>query len=154
MRVIDTVFVARHDQQSRKQARAAIAAAMQTAPYPPLVIFPEGRLGPGDRLLRFRLGAFAVAAEQGLAYVPCALRYRPLELVVWRGGEGEKLWTAAWRLACSPQPVLAEVLPLDIVMPGPQDDPQGLAEAARGAIAVALGIPAEPVVETPRVLGG
>ncbi|RIK46398.1 MAG: hypothetical protein DCC57_15530 [Chloroflexi bacterium] len=144
-RAIDTVFVARADQASRRQARSAIAAALLAAPFPPLVIFPEGRLGPGDRLLPFRYGAFVVAAEQGIGFVPCALRYCPQAAAVWRGGEGEALWTAAWRLACSPQPVVAEVLPLALVTPSAEGDPQVLAETARRDLAAALGIDPEPV---------
>ncbi|MCC6166123.1 MAG: 1-acyl-sn-glycerol-3-phosphate acyltransferase [Caldilineaceae bacterium] len=149
-RAIDTVFVARTDQASRQQARTAVAAALQATPYPPLVIFPEGRLGPGDRLFPFRHGAFAVAAEQGIGFVPCALRYCPRAVAVWRGGEGEPLWRAAWRLACSSQPITAEILPLVRVTPGAEDDPQVLAEAARRDLAAALGIDPEATAEAGR----
>src|SRR5690606_31440949 len=125
---------------SRKAARRAVLAAWQASPFPPLVIFPEGRLGPGNRLLPFRYGAFEIAAEQGIPFVPCALRYRPLEVAVWHGGQGEPLWAAAWRLASSPRPVTVEVLPLAVVTPGPQDDAATLAATTRAALAEALGV--------------
>lgn len=143
VRAVGTVFVARHDQNSRKAARRAVLAAWQASPFPPLVIFPEGRLGPGDRLLPFRYGAFEIAAEQGIPFMPCALRYRPLDVAVWHGGRGEPLWAAAWRLATSPRPVVVEVLPLAAVTPGPQDDAATLAATARAAIAEALDIDLE-----------
>lgn len=142
--VIGSVLVARGDARSRQQARDQIHSAMQALPYPPLVIFPEGRLGPGSRLYPFRYGAFEIALEQGLDFMPCALRYDPWEIVVWRGGEGEALWTAAWRLACSPVRVAVDVIPLATVSPGPSDEPARLADAARRAMAAALEISLEP----------
>lgn len=151
VRAIESVLVARGDVQSRRQARDQIRSAMQTSPYPPLVIFPEGRLGFGNRLFPFRYGAFEIALEQGLDFIPCALRYDPWEIAVWRGGEGEALWTAAWRLACSPVRVTVDVIPLEKVSPGPSDEPACLADAARSAMVAALGISLEPAAEPQRV---
>ena len=141
---IGTVFVARQDREARKQARTQIVAAIEQEPQPPIVLFPEGRLGPGHQLYPFRYGAFAVAVAQGISYIPCGLRYRPLDVVVWHGGQGEKLWAALWRLARNPGPVLAEVIPLAPVFPQPGDDPAQLAMRALADIAAALAIPAEP----------
>ncbi len=146
-RAIGTVFVARSDPASRVQARSAVRSAIQSSPYPPLVLFPEGRLGPGDRLFPFRYGAFEIAVEQAITFVPCALRYRPVEVAVWRGGEGEMMGSAAWRLVCSPLPVTVDVLPLEVVTPEPEDDPAALAQAARSAVALALGIQPDLVAE-------
>ncbi len=147
IRAMGTVFVARGDRSSRRQARNAILNALQAAPFPPLVLFPEGRLGPGDRLFPFRHGAFEIAVEQGIPFVPCALRYRPRDVAVWHGGRGEPLGAAVWKLACSPQPVIVEVLPMAVVTPRPEDDPALLADAARTAVAEALGIDPNLVAE-------
>lgn len=149
---IGTVFVAREDRQARKNARGEIVAAMEEHPQPPIVLFPEGRLGPGHRLYPFRYGAFAVAVSKGISYIPCGLRYHPLDVVVWHGGQGEKLWNALWRLARNPGPVLAEVIPLPPVFPQPGDDPAALAMKALNDIATALSLPNEP--DSPPTLSG
>ena len=141
---IGTVFVARQDRDARKQARGEIAAALEQDPQPPIVLFPEGRLGPGHHLYPFRYGAFAVAVSKGISYIPCGLRYHPLDVVIWHGGKGEKLWNALWRLARNPGPVLAEVIPLPAVFPQPGDDPASLAMKALADIAAALSLPADP----------
>ena len=149
---IGTVFVARQDRDARKQARGEIAAALEQDPQPPIVLFPEGRLGPGHHLYPFRYGAFAVAVNKGISYIPCGLRYHPLDVVIWHGGQGEKLWNALWRLARNPGPVLAEVIPLPAVFPQPGDDPASLAMKALADIAAALSLPADP--DTPPSLVG
>lgn len=149
---IGTVFVARQDRNARKQARGEIVAAIEQEPQPPIVLFPEGRLGPGHRLYPFRYGAFAVAVSKGIPYIPCGLRYHPLDVAIWHGGQGEKLWNALWRLARNPGPVLAEVIPLPPVFPQPTDDPAQLARKALADIAAVLALPAEPA--TPPALPG
>jgi 1-acyl-sn-glycerol-3-phosphate acyltransferase len=149
---IGTVFVARQDRDARKQARGEIVAAIEQEPQPPIVLFPEGRLGPGHQLYPFRYGAFAMAVSKGISYIPCGLRYRPLDVVVWHGGQGEKLLNALWRLARNPGPVLAEVIPLAPVFPQPTDDPAQLAMKALADIAAALSLPTDPA--TPPALPG
>lgn len=143
---IGTVFVARQDRDARKQARGEIVAAMEHDPQPPIVLFPEGRLGPGHRLYPFRYGAFSLAVSKGISYIPCGLRYRPLDVVIWHGGQGEGLLNALWRLARNPGPVLAEVIPLAPVFPQPHDDPAQLAMKALADIAAALALPTEPAI--------
>jgi 1-acyl-sn-glycerol-3-phosphate acyltransferase len=143
---IGTVFVARENRDARKQARSEIAAAIEHDPHPPIVLFPEGRLGPGDQLYPFRHGAFAVAVSKGISYIPCGLRYRPLDVAIWHGAQGEKLLNALWRLARNPGPVLAEVIPLATVFPQPNDDPAQLAMKALADIAAALALPTEPAI--------
>jgi 1-acyl-sn-glycerol-3-phosphate acyltransferase len=149
---IGTVFVARQDREARKQARGDIVAAIEQNPQPPIDLFPEGRLAPGHRLYPFRYGAFAVAVSKEISYIPCGLRYRPLDVVVWHGGQGEKLWKALWRLARNPGPVLAEVIPLPPVFPQTTDDPAQLAMKALADIAAVLALPAEP--DTPPTWSG
>jgi 1-acyl-sn-glycerol-3-phosphate acyltransferase len=151
-KTIGTIFVSRQDRDARQQARGKIVAAIEQHPQPPIVLFPEGRLGPGHRLYPFRYGAFALAVSKGISYIPCGLRYHPLDVVVWHGGQGEKLWNALWRLARNPGPVLAEVIPLPPVFPQPGDDPATLAMKALTDIAAALSLPAEP--DTPPSLTG
>lgn len=146
---IDTVFVSRHDRESRREARRRIAEAFQHAKHPPIVLFPEGRLGPGHRLYPFRYGAFNVAAGAGISFMPCGLRYQPLDVAVWHGGQGESLWRALWRLATSPVPVQVEVLPLKKVEPHNGADPVSLAEQTQRHLASVLGLPLEPMTPPP-----
>ncbi|MEZ4555975.1 MAG: hypothetical protein R2854_05905 [Caldilineaceae bacterium] len=42
---------------------------------PPIVVFPEGRLGTGTELSTFQLGMFKLAKTQRIAYMPVAIDY-------------------------------------------------------------------------------
>jgi len=148
-KVIGTVFVRRSNPDARKAARTEIAAALHDEPKPPVVLFPEGRLGLGHALYPLRYGAFAVAALDHAPYVLCGLRYRPLEVVIWRGGQGESLWHALWRLVRYAGPVHAEVLPLPAQTPPPDADTAQMATQAQTALASVLGLPPEPAVSPP-----
>jgi 1-acyl-sn-glycerol-3-phosphate acyltransferase len=148
-RGIGTVFIRRSDPDARKAARAEIAVTLSAEPQPPVVLFPEGRLGPGYALFPLRHGAFAVAAADRIPYVLCGLRYRPVEVVIWRGGLGESLWSALWRLARHGGPVQAEVLPLPVQTPAIDADPAQMAAQAQTALASILGLPAEPAIPPP-----
>lgn len=139
-RSIDTVFVDRSNPDSRRNAAAGVIRAYQQHADPPIVIFPEGRLGPGDRLHPFKLGLFKMAAQGGIAYLPCAIRYSRLDIAVWQGWRGERLMTAMWRAATFVGPLRIDVIPLDPVQPAPQSSALALADAAQAAIGAALGI--------------
>jgi len=66
-----TVFVDRFDtRQSLEDARTLATHAEAGVP---LLFFAEGTFGPEEGLRAFRLGAFQVAARQGLPVVPVAL---------------------------------------------------------------------------------
>ena len=136
---VGTVFVKREDRRSRDAARAMIIAAMQAEPDPSLVLFPEGKLGPGDRLNPFRYGAFEMATSNAISFMPVAIRYDRTDVIVWYGGSGESLLSALWRLATFPGPVHVEVVPLDAVTPTVQDDAKLHAESTERSVAHALG---------------
>lgn len=146
---IDTVFVSRQNRDSRREARTQIADAFRHTNQPPIVLFPEGRLGPGHHLYPFRYGAFNVATGAGINFIPCGLRYEPLDVAVWHGGQGESLWKALWRLATSPVPVKVEVLPLGEVAAQNGLDPVSLAEQTQRHLARVLGLPSEPMTPPP-----
>lgn len=141
---VGTIFVERGDAASRSAARESVAAELRRSDRPPLVVFPEGRLGLGQGILPFRYGIFETAIAAGCPYLLCALAYHPADVAIWRGGQGETLLAAIWRLATFPGPVTVEIEPLQTVQPQPGDEPQALAEAARQAIAQATGLPALP----------
>ena len=146
---IGTVFLRRSDREARRAARSEIATELRNEPKPPVVLFPEGRLGPGHALYPLRYGAFAVAATDRLPYVLCGLRYRPLDVVLWRGGQGESLWHALWRLVRYAGPVHAEVLPLPAWTPPSDADVVQMATQAQTALASVLGLSPEPAEPPP-----
>ena len=134
-RAIGTVFVNRSDKPSRAETRKRIAEAER---YPPIVLFPEGGIGPANALRPFRFGAFEIAIEYQIPYLPCAIIYDRPEVVAW--GD-ESFVRAFWRLACTPGPIHALLVPLTVVIPQPDSKPEPLAIAAHRAIADALRVP-------------
>lgn len=137
----DTVFVDRTDTESRRNAVNSIADTFHEDPDPPIVIFPEGRLGLGERLFPFKLGVFKLAQTYSIAYMPVAIDYRELEIAVWKGGLGESMTEAVWRLARYPGPIHVDITGLAPVLPGPDDQPIDLASRAQYDIETVLGLP-------------
>src|SRR5690606_14644170 len=106
-RAVGTVFVDRGDVESRAASRGTLIEELSRAPYPPIVVAPEGQIGPGDRVLPFRHGAFAVATEAGAEVLPVVLRFEPLNAAAWLPGEW--ILRALWRLAARTAPFTAHV---------------------------------------------
>ncbi len=149
---IGCIFVDRQSMSSRRQARDHIITALRDEPDPPLVIYPEGRLGPGNLVYPFRRGSFKIAVQNSVPYMPLALRYADTELTTWYGPRGESIVGAAWRLAKYEGPIKMEIIPLEPVYPRPTDDAETLMVQARRDVAKALGLPLEeetPNPETP-----
>lgn len=136
---VDTVFVTREDRSSRHQAREDVKEAFMANSFPPIVIFPEGRLGPGDQLNPLRYGAFEMAANCGAPFMPCAIRYSRNDIAIWFGGAGETLFGAFWRLAKFPGPLYVEVMPLESIQPAQEDCVPELSRRTRQLIGTALG---------------
>lgn len=130
---VDTVFVNREDKASREQARQSIT---QLDHYPPVVIFPEGGIfEPADTLHPFRYGAFEIAVQSGVPFIPCVFLFEPLDIAFW--GD-EPLFTAVWRLASRPGPVHARLFLLRTIQPTPQDNARQLALETHGAMKAIL----------------
>jgi 1-acyl-sn-glycerol-3-phosphate acyltransferase len=127
---LGTIFLEREDKNDRKKARVAVADALRRQLWPPVVLFPEGRLNKGDALHQFRFGAFAIAAENEVPYTLLAIRYSRPDVVVWRG-------------LCM-GPIDVELTIPTRVEPERDDDPVLLSDAAETAIATALGIEIAP----------
>ena len=148
------VFVQRTNKGSRAEARTAIVDALRCEPELALVIAPEGKFGPGDRLLPFRHGTFAIAADNGLPVLLCAIRYTPLEVAICHGSRGETLSHAIWRLGQFAGPLRMEISPVDVLYPHPGDDPAQLAEQAHHTLSMALDLPVNlPASEVVEPLG-
>jgi 1-acyl-sn-glycerol-3-phosphate acyltransferase len=135
---IGTIYVQRADRDSRRQARNELIERFLQEPDPPIVLFPEGKLGPGDQPLPFRHGAFALANEHAVPYLLCAIHCQPLAIAAWRGAQGEGLAAAIWRLARYRAPVQITVEPLLFVCEAPGAEAARLAETALQAIRIAL----------------
>ncbi len=140
---IGTIFVERGDSESRQAARRTIAHLLSRSSYPPLIVFPEGRLGLGDQVYPFRYGIFETACAFRIPYLLCALRFSHPEIAIWKGRIGEGLVPAVWRLATFRGPLLVELTPLHIVCPTPEDDPREMAHAAQLLVAEAVGLPTD-----------
>ncbi|RMG95825.1 MAG: 1-acyl-sn-glycerol-3-phosphate acyltransferase [Chloroflexi bacterium] len=130
---IGCVFVKREDKASRKAAREKLAHVDR---FPPVVLFPEGKRGPGTELLPLRYGAFEIAVQGEVPFVPCAIVYDPMEIAIWR--RGEHVLKAIWRLVSRSGPVRAELVVLDVVQPKPDDDPVALANGTHEVITAVL----------------
>jgi len=133
---LGTIFVNRSDKGSRLRARLQVAEAVSADPYPPLVIFPEGGVGPGRTLKPFHYGAFEIAVERHIAFLPCAIEYSHPEIIVW--GQKESFLTAFWRLVCATESMTVTVTPLTAVQPKIGDDAKALAKAAYQQMASVL----------------
>jgi len=134
---LETIFVNRRNQEARAASRTEIADALRERKYPPLVLFPEGTIGPGHTLLPFRYGAFEIAQQEGIAILPCALYYEPLPIVTWYESKAT-LPAMAWQLVMHRTPVKARLVPLPVVYIKPEDDIAQIAEQTRQALQAAL----------------
>ena len=134
---LDTIFFNRGDHASRAAARDEIIAQLHERDYPPLALFPEGQIGPGDRLQDFRHGSFKIALAEGLPVLPCAIWYDPLSIVHWYQTT-DTIPTVVWRLAVSPTPVHARIEFLEPISPTAVDSAESFAAAAEQSILDAL----------------
>jgi 1-acyl-sn-glycerol-3-phosphate acyltransferase len=134
---LETIFVNRRSQEARVASRTEIAEALRERTYPPLVLFPEGTIGPGHTLLPFRYGAFEIARQEGVAILPCALYYEPLQIVTWYESKAT-LPAMAWQLVMHRTPVKAHLIPLPVIHLKPEDNVAQVAEQTRQALQAAL----------------
>jgi 1-acyl-sn-glycerol-3-phosphate acyltransferase len=130
---VGCVFVKREDKRSRAVARASLA---QIERFPPVVLFPEGRKGPGHELAPFRYGAFEIVTQGEVPFIPCALVYSQPAWAIWY--RGEFVLKAAWRLCRHQQEGTAELILLDAVCPKKREDPVALSERTHAQIATVL----------------
>lgn len=108
---IGCVFVARRSRKSRAKARDRLR---QVGLFPPIIVFPEGKRGPGDALLPFRYGVFEIAVEGEIPILPLALVYDRIDIVQTRQ---ESIWVAYWRLLSNKERIVATVHVMDEIRP-------------------------------------
>lgn len=133
-RSIDTVFVDRSDKTSRHEAREALS---RIALFPPVVIFPEGKIVGDNRLHPFRYGAFELAVQHRAPYLPAVFIYSDYATAAW--GD-EPLLRAVWRLACHRGPLTVHLDALHTVHPLAGESAERLALAAYGAMQAVLDV--------------
>lgn len=131
-----TLFVDRSDKSKRADVRQQVIASLQQSPYPPIVIFPEGKRNPEDTLLPFRYGVFEIAVETGAPYLLCAIHYEDTESMTWQSHK-ESLTTSIKRIVLR-DPSRVWLVPLKVIQPRPGDDPHLLAAEARETVGEAL----------------
>lgn len=123
---VECVFVKRDNKESRAKARETLAKVDR---YPPIVLFPEGKTGSGETLQPFRHGAFEIAVENEIPFLPCVILFDKPEYVRWMG---QKFPRVIWRLASRSGPLAAELIPLEVVYPKREDDPKELVDKVYG----------------------
>jgi 1-acyl-sn-glycerol-3-phosphate acyltransferase len=114
---IGTVWIDQGDRKSRRDARKSIEAAPK---FPPIVMFVEGGIGPAGELRPFRHGAFEIARDCQTPFLPVVIRYSHAKSFEWL--EGEPFHKVFWKIACTPGPIIGEVLPLEPVLPAADAD--------------------------------
>ena len=124
---IDCIFVDRRSKESRQAARESM---INLAAYPPIVVFPEGMLDGKPGIAPFRHGAFNVAIQNELPYIPIVLLYEDFWRVKWKY---ESMLAPAWRTAQRWRNK-ARVVALDTVQPSANDDAAMLAKSAERAV--------------------
>lgn len=134
---LETIFLNRRSQDARAASRTAIAQALRAHTYPPLVLFPEGTIGPGHTVQPLRHGAFEIAQQEQITVLPCALYYEPLAVMTWYDTKAT-LPVMTWRLAMQRRRVKAHLLPLAAFTPAPDGDISEIAEQTRQALQAAL----------------
>ena len=130
---VGCVFVQRGDKQSRQAARQALT---QVDPFPPITIFPEGKRGPGNKLLPFRYGAFEIVIQGGFAFLPIAASFSHLQVAIWH--RHENIVKGLWRLASQKERITVNLVPLEPCQPNPDDDPAALAETVHKEMTAVL----------------
>lgn len=108
---IGCVFVARRSKKSRAKARERL---QQVGLFPPIIVFPEGKRGPGTELLPFRYGVFEIAVEGEIPILPLAIVYDRLDIVQTRA---ESIWAAYWRLLSNSERIVATIHVMDEIRP-------------------------------------
>lgn len=139
-KAVGCIFVERGSIKSARAMREQVAEQLQAEPDPPLIMYPEGKLGVADRLNKFRLGTFRIAIENEVPYLLCGLRYSHPDVTTWHGSAGESMLAAIMRLLRYGKPITVEVIVLDTIAPTADDNPQKLAVASRELIGNGLGI--------------
>lgn len=132
---IGTVWIDQKDRKSRKAARDAIMAAPK---YPPIVLFPEGGIGPANTLRPFRFGAFEICRDCQTPFLPVVIKYSHAKAFEWL--EGEPFHKVFWDIACTPGPIIGEVIALEPHTPAPDADIPALAAATHRRMADVLGV--------------
>ena len=124
---IGCVYVDRRNKASRKAARDSLT---NLTAYPPIVLYPEGMLDGKPGIAPFRYGAFDLAIQNKLSYIPLVLLYDDFWAVKWKY---ESMLAPAWRTAMRWR-TDARVVALETITPKPENDPAVLAHSAERAV--------------------
>lgn len=123
---IGCVFVKREKKESRQAARSALGELDSYKPA--VVLYPEGRTAPVGILKPFRKGAFEIAQDAGISYLPVSMIYSHPHLVDWRS---VPFFTALWNIMSRNYTLEAKMIVHDPVTPAADDDPAQLCDATR-----------------------
>ncbi|MEM7125408.1 MAG: 1-acyl-sn-glycerol-3-phosphate acyltransferase [Chloroflexota bacterium] len=130
---LDTIFVKRGKKESRTEARQELVKQLEAQRYPPLVLFPEGVIGPGDEVQEFRHGAFEIAIQTQTRCLPCAIVYNPLAPVHFFDWS-DTLPGIVWQIVTHPGRIDVMVTPLPVLDPLEYTDAVQMAEETHRSI--------------------
>jgi len=114
-----TVFVDRANRGERHRALVAIEDALVDRKFPPMAIFPEGKVGKGDIILPFKRGAFVASKTSSAEILPLVIGFSDLGRVEW----GDRSYLSSlWYIATSSEDLTIQLKKVDV--------DQGLIEAS------------------------
>jgi 1-acyl-sn-glycerol-3-phosphate acyltransferase len=132
---IGTLFVDRANRKSRAEIYQQLAQAER---FPPLVIYPEGGVGPAHNLQPFKFGSFEICVKHRIPYLLCAIRYDKPESLNWL--KGQTFQQVLWKAAQFPGPIHAQLIPLRCVIPTGQENARELTKDMHREVAAELGV--------------
>lgn len=123
---IGCIFVKRENKDSRAAVRSTLVELDSYKPA--VVLYPEGRTAPIGKLMPFRKGAFEIAQDAGVPYLPVSMIYSDPHLVDWRS---VSFFRAIWNIFSRDTKLAANMLVHDPVLPLPTDDIDELVRQTR-----------------------
>lgn len=106
-----TVFVDRENRGERHRALVAIEDALVDRKFPPMAIFPEGKVGKGDKILPFKRGAFVASKTSSAKILALTIGFSDLGRVEW----GDRSYLSSlWYIATSEEDLTIQLEKVEV----------------------------------------
>lgn len=139
---VETIFVDRGNLRSRREALLSLGEASR---YPPIAVFPEGRINTDSEMLKFFSGVFRVAATSEIPLQPFVIHYSRHDLLSWRD---RAIFPELWKMSARKGPIDVTVRVLEPIHPTPDENPVALARTTRQHMMGAFSAIQNPQPET------
>jgi 1-acyl-sn-glycerol-3-phosphate acyltransferase len=137
---IDTIFVDRSSSASRHAVRDTLAQAKH---FPPICLYPEGRVNASGTLAPLRYGAFAAAIGGQAAILPVVLHYAD-PAFMQQLAKTDGLFDGGWLTAKRFRRLDVTLTALPVVVTETGDSAETLSEATYAAMSAVLQRPPIP----------